>query len=646
MAMRTASPWWLSLWFGVGLLLVLLGERVFDSPGLHYICTGVGIGLVAAVTAGRAWAMLGTSGARRHVERTLLVCHGATLVGLALYLMTTDWGMAKLGLGETAAMHFHGAATVIFSVIILASIVPVGMIELGLGTALRTNFDLDQSADDEGVEYLRVRDIGWSGLSVALATGFLLVTCQVASERNIQKDVSYFKTSSPGDSTKNIVASSSEALHVYLFFPPSNEVADQVKGYFEQLSAATGKIVLEEKSRLVDKDVAEKFKAEDGSIVIVKGKDKDEKFQTLKLDTELEKARKSTGKLRNLDKEVNSALLKIVRDKRKAYFVGGHGEMTDPDSMPLEMKRKIQWPRSTAAIRRRIGELNYEIKDLVQADLLRDVPTDATMVMLFSPTLPLMDAEWASLGRYLDRGGRLLLALDPKGEAGMGVLEGKLGVKFNPAPMQDDQTHFPISRTAYDKRFIGTSQFSAHASTTALSRAGKGMLPLIESGALEDVPFAIAGEPPKKTYTIRSLDTSYLDLNNNFSFDADTEKKQKWNIAAAIEGPKLGDKDGFRGLVFADVDLFADIDWVVGRPAGFPMSGPLIDDAVHWLGGEESFVGEVVSEDDKPIQHTKSQDNVWFTLTIVGAPLVVLVLGLVGTWARRKRAKNKAEVTP
>ena len=379
MAMRTASPWWLSLSLGVGLLLVLLGERVLDSPGLHYVCTGVGIGAVVCVTAARAWSMLSTSGSRRAVERTLLACHIGTIVGLVLYATTTDWGMAKLGFAEPMATHFHGAVTVLFGVIILASIIPVAKIELGLGNAMRENFDLDQSSDDEGVEYLRVRDIGWSGLSVALATGFLLVTCHVASERNIQKDVSFFKTTSPGDSTKNIVAASADPIHVYLFFPPSNEVADQVKGYFEQLDAASGgKITIEEKSRLVDKDIAEKYKAEDGSIVLVKGKDKDEKSQTLKLDTELEKARKATGKLRNLDKEVNSALLKIARDKRKAYFIGGHGEMTDPDSIPSEVKRKIQWPRSTAAIRRRIGELNYEIKDLPQADLLRDVPTDAT----------------------------------------------------------------------------------------------------------------------------------------------------------------------------------------------------------------------------------------------------------------------------
>jgi hypothetical protein len=72
----------------------------------------------------------------------------------------------------------------------------------------------------------------------------------------------------------------------------------------------------------------------------------------------------------------------------------------------------------------------------------------------------------------------------------------------------------------------------------------------------------------------------------------------------------------------------------------------LLDDSVKWLGGEEVFAGDVVSEDDKPIQHTKNQDAVWFTLTIVGMPLLVLILGLVGTLARRRRSKSTAEVKP
>jgi hypothetical protein len=178
---------------------------------------------------------------------------------------------------------------------------------------------------------------------------------------------------------------------------------------------------------------------------------------------------------------------------------------------------------------------------------------------------------------------------------------------------------------------------------------------LIESGALEDAPFTVKGEQPKKTITIRSMETSFLDLNDNFSFDAN-EKRQRWNVGAAVEGPKVKgadgkEKDGFRALVFADGDLFADalVQNAMGRVAAVIVSGPLLDDSVKWLGGEEVFAGEVVSEDDKPIKHTKSQDAVWFTLTIVGAPLLVLTLGLIGTWARRRRSirvRKPVEVKP
>ena len=38
MAMRTASPWWASLIFGLGLLLILCGERLFGHlPGVRLV---------------------------------------------------------------------------------------------------------------------------------------------------------------------------------------------------------------------------------------------------------------------------------------------------------------------------------------------------------------------------------------------------------------------------------------------------------------------------------------------------------------------------------------------------------------------------------------------------------------------------------
>lgn len=645
MAMRTATPWWLSLILGIGLVLVFMGERLFAHTGsMRYVMTMLGIVLVLGATGVRAWSTFGSTGARRKVERTLLMCHVGTIAGLFLYALTTNFATQKLAFSESGTAHWLGAMTVLYGIVTIASIVPVLMIELSLGSALRTNFEIGVTSDvqDAGVEYSRVREVGWSGLSIALAASLLMVTCQVASQRNVQRDVSYFKTAAPGESTQKIVAASSDPIRVLLFFPDPNAVRDQVQDYFESLASSSGgKLTIERHDRFVAAELAGKYKVtKDGVIVLVRGSGDNEKSQNLEIDTDIEKARKGAGKLRNFDREINTVLMKLVRDKRKAYVMTGHGEMNDPDSIPPDMKGRVP-ERRTTVFKKRLGELNYEVKDLGLIDLAKDVPDDATLVIMMAPTIPLQPAEWDALGRYLDKGGRLMIALDPKAEPSMGPLEAKLGLKFIPADLTDDQAFLPQRGTPADRRFAITTQFSAHASTTALSRSVDKGLVLIDSGALEDV--TAAGTPPTKTITIRSMESAFMDYNNNFNFDAGMEKRQRWNLAAAVEGPKLKDKDGkdkdgWRVLVFADADLFADaLVSSLGRAAVVLVSGPLLDDSVRWLGGEEQFVGEAVSEDDKPIKHTKDQDAKWFTLTVVAGPLMVLVFGLVGTWARRRR---------
>jgi hypothetical protein len=59
----------------------------------------------------------------------------------------------------------------------------------------------------------------------------------------------------------------------------------------------------------------------DGVIVLARGAGEAEKLFTVELETENEKARKGAGKLRNFDRENNALLMKLVRDKRKAYVV-------------------------------------------------------------------------------------------------------------------------------------------------------------------------------------------------------------------------------------------------------------------------------------------------------------------------------------
>jgi hypothetical protein len=649
--MRTASPWWASLALAFGLLLFLLGERLFGHlEGGRFALTGAGVLLILGVTGARAWAMLGSEGARRRVERNLLVCHAFTVLALVLYLLSTDWGITKLGLKDPAAAHFHGAITVLYMVIFVAANIPLLIIELSLGLARRDQFDVRRTGGEEaGVEYFRVRELGWSGLSLGLAMSLLMVTCQVASERNVQRDVSYFKTSSPGESTRKIVETASDQLKVLLFFPDINEVKNQVKSYFDALAeqAPNGKVSVELHDRLVDAELAGRYKVtKDGTIILVRGSGDKEKSQTIEVDPDFSKARTSTSKLRNFDREINSALLKLMRDKRKAYLLVGHGEMNDRDSMPAEIKGRIA-DKPVTIFRRRLGDLNYEIKNLGLIDLANNVPDDATVVIAFAPSTPLAPAEWAALGRYLDRGGRLMYVVDPLGDPSLGPLEQKFGLKLVPGHLTDEKLFLPVHGKPADHRITATNQFSPHPSTGSLSRTSADQgIRLSDAGALEETaPQADSkGDSPRRTVTIRSMETSFMDQNDNYVRDGD-EKTQKWIVGEAIEGPNFGKKENYRALVYADADLFADLYGrnQLGQVVGVLGSGPLLDDSVKWLAGEEAVVGDVVSEDDKPIQHTKNEDVVWFTLSLIGAPIIVLAAGLFGT--RRRRIAKKSEVT-
>src|SRR5207244_4889957 len=126
--------------------------------------------------------------------------------------------------------------------------------------------------------------------------------------------------------------------------------------------------------------------------------------EQLSLGTELEAAR---SQLKTLDKDVQKRLLAVAKPGRTVYLTVGHGERT---SDPLNDTDK----RSTIrALRQLLLDQSYTLRDFGAAEgLATDVPQDAAIVMVIGPTKALLPEETAALGRYVDRGGRLFIALE------------------------------------------------------------------------------------------------------------------------------------------------------------------------------------------------------------------------------------------
>ena len=645
MAMRTASPWWLSAIFAAGLFFLFLGERPFAHlDTLRIVLTGLGFMLVLGTTFLRMLATFKSTGKRRQVERTLLFCHLGVMVALLGYFATTGFGLELLGLDDLAAKsksRFTTATTVLWAIVMLVSLVPMLMAEISLGISQRNRVELASGDDATAatVDSFRVGAMTTSGLTIALAAALLMVTCDVAKQRNIRRDVSYFKTSSPGTATVNMVKSISEPLKVLLFFPEVNEVKQEVRDYFETLGSATGNVEIEEHDKVISSRLAEQYKVQkEGTIVLVRG----EKHELILVSDDMKKARRN--ELRTFDSKVQQAAMKVIRSKRIAYLTVGHGEVNDPASIsPLHAKD----PNASATLVKKIlGVLNYQVKDLgAGGGLATTIPDDATIVLMLAPRTPLLDEELGAIDRYLAGGGSALLVLDPQRKATLGMLEGRLGVHFDATRLADDKRPRRQRGTIADNIVLEAREFSSHASVTSLSRHGnRDGLPMVLAGSLVDAAFTDAGaSKPKRTYVIQSSKSTFADVNENFMFDKDSEKRAQFNLAAAIEDPSAKPADapadakdaGMRVMVFADAEVFLDL--IQGR---VPLAQFMFADAIKWLGGEENFAGTTISEKDKRIEHTRNEDAVWFYGSIVGAPLLVLGFGLGSVSWRRRRQRR------
>lgn len=645
MAMKTSSPWWVSALLFVGLVAIFAGERAFAHTGLASSLTHVGLAMVAGSIGLRIFVMTKATARQRRVEFTSLLCSMGVVAALLGYYFTTTSGMKLFDIAsESAINRWQTSMLVLWVIIMLMSLVPLVMIEISLGASERGGF---KSSSNASVDVFRVREMASSGLSIALAACFLLVTCNIADQRNIRHDVSYFKTSSPGSATVNMVKSMTEPLQVLLFFPENNEVELEVKAYFESLAASTGNVELLIKDRLIDSDQAKQYKIQqDGSIVLARS-DRHETFRIkTKIRTKGKRGYRRNADLREFDGKVQKALMKVMRDTRVAYFMVGHGELNDPDSAG---KRATGNPLTKATqIKTELRKLNYKAENY--DGFGKPVPDDCDLLFILAPRTALLEEDLQAIDDYLAQGGAAIISLDPDAEMRLGLLSKRLGVVFNDASLADDKEFLRRTRTRADHALLLTNQFSSHGSVTTLSQgvAEAGIL-FARPGSLEDFPLA-DDSSTKKTHVIKAMSTAFRDLPDpatghpNLVFDEGSETRARYNIVAAIEDPsakpanlKEGAKhNGMRVMVFADAEIFSD-----ALMGSIPPVRNMIVDAIKWSGGEESFAGETKTEKDKRIEHTKSQDAAWFYLTMVGAPLLVLGFGLFFVAFRRRRSGRR-----
>jgi ABC-type uncharacterized transport system involved in gliding motility auxiliary subunit len=118
------------------------------------------------------------------------------------------------------------------------------------------------------------------------------------------------------------------------------------------------------------------------------------------------------------EQDLTNGLITVVEGvQQTVYFVEGHGEKehtgADRDGY--------------SAVSGALGLDNFDVESLVLAQQSA-VPEDATAVIVAGPQTDLLPGEVEALGVYLDRGGKLLVLIDPPSDGAAPAPEGLLGL--------------------------------------------------------------------------------------------------------------------------------------------------------------------------------------------------------------------------
>ncbi len=343
------------------------------------------------------------------------------------------------------------------------------------------------------------------------------------------------------------------------------------------------------------------------------------------------------------EQDITNAIVKAVEGgEKKVYFVQGHGERD-----PTSADQRTGYNAIAAALQRD----NFSVEKVVLAQQ-QEVPADAAVLVVAGPKTDFLPPEIDMVRRYLDKGGKLLLLLDPPDGpdaapvTGLVTLAREWGVDVATNVVVDVSSvgqllgagpSMPVVATYPDhpitENFGLITAFPLARSVTPIEGGANGRtaLPIAttseQSWAETDLGAVFAGRPVAN--------------------DEGTDSPGPITLAAAIgvdapnapapPAPAAGDAPADTPpRPQTRIVVVGDSDFAANGVLGTQGNRDFFLNAVNWVAQQENLIAiRPKQADDRRVTMTEDQQRRVLYLSVLGLPLLVAGLG-VWTWSRRR----------
>ncbi|MFK7989966.1 MAG: DUF4350 domain-containing protein [Sandaracinaceae bacterium] len=624
---QVRRSFWIALLLPFGLLTLFLAERVVGDANPNHGWWRLLSGAALLLAFGwRAYVFARSTGNQRTVEVRLALAAGGVLAALGLYALTTEAGLGLLGVEGEAAERTEGALSALWPAVMLVS----------YGTLFFMEMAYRVMPIEEAIEVRRIGAAAETGLVLSLSVVFVASITFVATERNVRRDLSYFQTTQASETTLRMVADLDEPVEVVLFYPAVNEVLDQLQPYFDQLDASSSQLTVTVRDHALSPALARQHEVRgNGTVLVLRGEGESQQGESFDVGLDLERARRP---LRRLDGTFQQNFAQLTTRPRDLHLTVGHQERSasrqngDPETARLSQFADA------------LTRANIRSRDLgVSQGLGNEVPDDARAVAVVGPRAPFLPEEAAALLRYVQRGGRLMVYVDPDVDHGLEPLLAGLGLGMAEGVLHSESSYIRRLPPPAALQVVFTNIYSAHPTVTLANRYRTRVASIFDrAGALERQESETEVDGASVTFPLRTGPSFWLDENDDHAQDASERTEARFYVMAAVTVANDGGDEG-RAVVVSDGDFITDA-YIQNRGNAF-----ILMDTLNWLVGEDRILGPPETEEDVPIEHSRDEDKAWFYGTSFGAPLPLLLVGVFLAMRRfggRKQAPSKDASTP
>jgi ABC-type uncharacterized transport system involved in gliding motility auxiliary subunit len=330
--------------------------------------------------------------------------------------------------------------------------------------------------------------------------------------------------------------------------------------------------------------------------------------------------------------DVTNALRRLAKNTgKKVYFLEGHNER-EIEPPPGGEETFAAGPDTFGRAADALRNETYQVESLLLAREA-DVPADASALIIAGPTRPLMPAELEAVRRYVEGGGALFVAIDPRSQTNLFELLLDWGVVLGDDVIVDHALAvYGQATTPIAGEYDGRHPITAPLREPTLFPVARSVEFDVEAGW----DYSTLVKTGNDSWAERDLD-AWRD-SGRAEYDSDDLDGP---VPVAIAGvPRIESAEGEPAATAGRIVVFGDSDFATNEFFDALRNRDLFINSVNWLAGDiEQITLRPNISRASSFQMSQDQFRRIQYLSLFVLPEAIAIFGVVVWWFRRKAAR-------